>query len=136
LSTATFRRASLEQAPRDPFLLRAQDAILAYLERGEPLSGLPVDVSTGTPFQQSVWQALCRIAHGTTQSYSEIATVVGRPRAARAVGRACGSNPVAILIPCHRVIARDGSLGGYSGGLRIKQALLDLEAAWVLQRSS
>lgn len=78
----------------------------------------------GTPFQLRVWQALRTIPYGTTVSYSEIASRIGRPRAMRAVGAANGHNPISIVIPCHRVIGKTGALVGYGGGLAIKQALL------------
>jgi O-6-methylguanine DNA methyltransferase len=90
---------------------------------------VPVDFLTGTPFQQEVCQELCRIAYGATRTYGEVAEAVGRPRAFRAVAQACGRNPVPIVVPCHRVVARDG-LGGYSSGLEIKKALLRLEGAF------
>jgi len=82
-----------------------------------------------TPFQRAVWRALRRIPYGEVRSYGWVAKAVGRPRAARAVGRACGANPWPIVVPCHRVIAADGSLGGYSAGLRWKRLLLGLEGA-------
>ena len=81
----------------------------------------------GTPFQTSVWQELLRIPYGETISYGELARRLGNPKAVRAVGLANGSNPIAIVIPCHRVIGSNGSLVGYGGGLPIKQALLALE---------
>ena len=81
----------------------------------------------GTPFQQAVWQALCDIPYGETRSYRDIALAIGKPTAMRAVGAANGRNPLSIIVPCHRVIGRDGSLTGYAGGLPIKQALLKLE---------
>lgn len=84
---------------------------------------------TGTPFQQQVWLGLEQIAYGQTCSYGALAEAIGRPAAVRAVGAANGANPFAILIPCHRVIAADGSLHGYGGGLAIKQQLLTLEQA-------
>ena len=83
---------------------------------------------SGTPFQQSVWSALCGIPYGETVSYAEIARRVGRPSAVRAVGAANGANPIAIVIPCHRVIGTNGTLTGYGGGLDRKRALLLLEA--------
>ena len=82
----------------------------------------------GTPFQLRVWRALQDIPYGRTCSYSELAAAVGDPRACRAVGRANGRNPLMIVIPCHRVIAAGGGLGGYSGGLAVKRFLLRLEA--------
>lgn len=82
---------------------------------------------TGTPFQLRVWAALREIPYGTTASYGEIARRIGSPRAVRAVGRANGSNPIAIIVPCHRVIGANGTLTGYGGGLPRKQTLLELE---------
>lgn len=81
----------------------------------------------GTPFQLAVWRALLEIPYGTTSTYRAIAERIGRPNATRAVGTANGSNPLPIVIPCHRVIGSDGSLTGYGGGTRIKQALLEIE---------
>ncbi|HEX4979465.1 MAG TPA: methylated-DNA--[protein]-cysteine S-methyltransferase [Acidimicrobiales bacterium] len=83
----------------------------------------------GTDFQRQVWDALLAIPFGQTRSYGEIARAVGRPNASRAVGMANGRNPIAILVPCHRVIGADGRLTGFGGGLHRKQALLDLEQA-------
>ncbi|MDQ4065107.1 MAG: methylated-DNA--[protein]-cysteine S-methyltransferase [Actinomycetota bacterium] len=83
----------------------------------------------GTPFQLKVWAALRSIPYGTTISYAELARRVGNPRAMRAVGRANGANPIAVIVPCHRVIAADGTLGGFGGGLTRKQKLLRLEGS-------
>ncbi len=88
--------------------------------------GVPLG-PVGTPFQLEVWRALGEIPYGETRSYAELAAEVGRPRAVRAVGGANGMNALAIVVPCHRVIAADGNLGGYGGGLWRKQRLLDLE---------
>ncbi len=81
----------------------------------------------GAPFQRRVWDALLQIPYGETASYGELARELGHPTAARAVGAANGRNPIAIVVPCHRVIGADGSLIGYAGGLECKRALLDLE---------
>ncbi|HZZ73314.1 MAG TPA: methylated-DNA--[protein]-cysteine S-methyltransferase [Pirellulales bacterium] len=81
----------------------------------------------GTPFQQRVWQELCRIPFGTTISYAQLASRIERPTASRAVGHANGRNPVSIIVPCHRVIGADGSLTGYGGGMECKRWLLDWE---------
>ncbi|HEX3947968.1 MAG TPA: methylated-DNA--[protein]-cysteine S-methyltransferase [Acidimicrobiales bacterium] len=89
---------------------------------------LPLRFTGGTAFQQSVWRALAEIPYGQTISYAELAARVDRPGAFRAVGQANGANPLAIIFPCHRVIAAGGGLGGYGGGLHLKQQLLDLEA--------
>ena len=87
---------------------------------------VPLDLE-GTSFQKRVWKALRTIPYGQTRSYGEIARQVGNPRAARAVGMANHENPIAIVVPCHRVIAGDGSLGGYAGGLKKKSTILNLE---------
>jgi methylated-DNA-[protein]-cysteine S-methyltransferase len=87
---------------------------------------VPLDLR-GTPFQRRVWELLCDIPYGETRSYGEVAQAVGNPKARRAVGQAIGRNPVAIVVPCHRVIGSDGGLTGYGGGLPRKRALLDLE---------
>lgn len=81
----------------------------------------------GTPFRQRVWQALCTIGWGRTCSYAELAAMAGSPKAVRAAGQANAANPIAILIPCHRVIRSDGQIGGYAGGIARKRALLALE---------
>ena len=83
----------------------------------------------GTEFQLRVWRALSEIPYGAVRSYADVARAVGRPGAARAVGGAVGSNPLPIVIPCHRVIASDGTIGGFSGGLAIKHRLLAIEGA-------
>ena len=92
------------------------------------LAGLPVRPH-GTAFQQRVWSALCEIPAGETRGYGELAAAIGHPNSSRAVGAANGSNPVALFVPCHRVIAADGSLHGYGGGLHRKQWLLAHEGA-------
>jgi methylated-DNA-[protein]-cysteine S-methyltransferase len=81
----------------------------------------------GTPFERRVWDAVRAIPYGQTATYAEIARRIGRPGASRAVGRANGRNPIAVIVPCHRVIGSDGSLTGYAGGIEMKRALLDLE---------
>jgi O-6-methylguanine DNA methyltransferase len=87
---------------------------------------VPLDIQ-GTPFQQRVWQELCTIPAGQTASYGDIAARIGKPGGARAVGQACGANSLAVVIPCHRILARDGSAGGYRWGLARKRALLEHE---------
>ncbi len=106
-----------------------QDRLNAYF-RGDkdPFRGLEAD-PVGTPFQRAVWRLLRTIPRGRTLSYGELAEKLGRPGAARAVGAANGRNPIAIIIPCHRVIGGDGTLTGYAGGLERKRKLLELEAA-------
>ena len=80
----------------------------------------------GTPFQQSVWRAMTKIGYGQTASYSDLAKEIGKPKALRAVAAACGANPIGVIIPCHRVVAKNG-IGGYTGGLEKKKFLLALE---------
>jgi methylated-DNA-[protein]-cysteine S-methyltransferase len=95
---------------------------------------LPLDV-TGTPFQRQVWAELQRIPYGETISYSELAERIGSPKAVRAVGAANGRNPVPIIVPCHRVIAANGGLQGFGGGLEAKRLLLDLEGCGSRQKA-
>ena len=111
----------------EPFILQTREAAQVLKEyfagRDPTLGRLALDLK-GTPFQLKVWEELAKIPWGRTISYGELAARLGRPKAARAVGRACAANPIPILIPCHRVIARDGALGGYSAGLERKRRLL------------
>ena len=101
-------------------------AILDLIAGGEPHLDLPLDVR-GTAFQKQVWQALQKIPYGETRTYAEIAGDIGKPQAVRAVGSACGANPIALIVPCHRVLRSDGSLGGYHWGIERKQKLLAQE---------
>ena len=115
------RRGKIAAVIRDP--------LHAYLEgKLDAIETIPVETG-GTAFQRSVWEALRRIPAGTTMSYGELAVRIGRPKAVRAVGHANGSNPVCLVVPCHRLIGADGSLTGYGGGLPRKRWLLDHEAA-------
>ena len=102
-------------------------ALAAVLAGKEPAELPPFDISSGTKFQQSVWTALRKIGVGKTRSYSEIAKAIGKPKAVRAVGGACGANRIPVLIPCHRVLAANSKLGGFSGGLDWKRTLLERE---------
>jgi AraC family transcriptional regulator of adaptative response/methylated-DNA-[protein]-cysteine methyltransferase len=103
------------------------DQILAYLQGARVRLDLPLDIQ-GTAFQFRVWRALQKIAYGATQTYADIARAIGQPGAARAVGHACGTNPVPLIIPCHRVVGSNGKLGGYGLGLDRKRKLLAQEA--------
>jgi AraC family transcriptional regulator of adaptative response/methylated-DNA-[protein]-cysteine methyltransferase len=102
--------------------------ILAHLRGQEPHLDLPTDVQA-TAFQRRVWEELRRIPYGATKTYSEIAHAIGRPAAVRAVARACATNPVSVVVPCHRVVREDGELAGYRWGIDRKRALLEKEAA-------
>ena len=116
-----------EVAPDESAMLRETVRQLrAYWTRELRDFDLPLKPQ-GTPFQLSVWKQLCAIPYGTTISYGELARRVGNPKGSRAVGLANGSNPIAIVIPCHRVIGSNGKLTGYGGGLPIKEKLLELE---------
>ena len=116
---------------RHPTLQRAAQQLQAFLQGTRRAFELPLDLGSGTPFQQSVWQALLQIPVGTTCSYAAIATAIGKPAAVRAVGAAVGRNPASIVVPCHRVVGSGGALTGYAGGLPRKAHLLALEAAAV-----
>lgn len=120
-----FRRAVLQEDEEGlrQWLRLAVDSIE---HPGTPLT-LPWAMQ-GTPFQQRVWTALQAVPAGTTTSYRELATRLGRPKAVRAVARACAANPLAVAIPCHRVVRLDGALAGYRWGLDRKRALLEREA--------
>jgi len=92
----------------------------------------PVDLSSGTEFQRRVWETMRTIQRGRTLSYAEVAQRIGKPKAVRAVGGACGANPIPVFVPCHRVLAANHRLGGFSGGLDWKRRLLEREGAEVL----
>jgi len=109
-------------------LRRLGEELTAYFEGGLREFGVPVDLR-GTPFQVRVWQALLGIAYGEVWSYAQVAAEIGQPTAVRAVGAANGSNPVPIVVPCHRVIGSGGTLTGYGGGLDLKRQLLELEGS-------
>src|SRR5215467_9252172 len=98
-----------------------------YFDGKRTVFDLPLDLQ-GTPFQKAVWARLQSIPYGETCSYGEIARSMGKPGAARAVGMANHDNPVAVVVPCHRVVGSDGSLTGYAGGLDVKKRLLDIES--------
>jgi AraC family transcriptional regulator of adaptative response/methylated-DNA-[protein]-cysteine methyltransferase len=107
-------------------LKRWLKVILNYLKGHESRLDLPVDV-VATAFQRRVWDELRRIPYGSTRSYKQVAQAIGHPWAVRAVARACATNPVSIVVPCHRVVRQDGGLGGYRWGLGRKRALLEKE---------
>lgn len=112
----------------NPILEQAKRELGAYFNHGLTQFTVKLDWR-GTPFQESVWQALTEIPYGQTVSYRDIACAIARPRSARPVGGAVGRNPLPIIVPCHRVIGSDQSLTGFSGGLWIKERLLKLEGS-------
>ena len=103
-----------------------ETALKKILSGREPKTFPPLDL-TGTAFQKSVWRAMRKICLGKTKNYGEIASAIGNPKAVRAVGGACGANPVPVLVPCHRVLAANRKLGGFGGGLDWKRSLLRRE---------
>jgi len=136
-SDATLRTAIEKEYPRAE-LRRDDDGpdslgewvekILAHLRGQKPHLDLPTDVQA-TAFQRRVWEELRRIPYGTTRTYTQVARAIGNPAAVRAVARACATNPVSVVVPCHRVVREDGNLAGYRWGIGRKQTLLDHEAA-------
>lgn len=117
------------QESESPLLAQARKQLEEYFRGERQVFDLPLNPQ-GTAFQHAVWQALGDIPYGETRSYRDIAIAVGRAKAMRAVGGANHANPIAIIIPCHRVIGADGSLTGYGGGLKVKGHLLQLERAY------
>ena len=117
-----------------PLLQQVSQQLVEYFEGDRRDFDVPLDLSCGTAFQQSVWQALLAIPPGETLSYGEVSRRIGNPTAVRAVGGAIGRNPVSIIVPCHRVVGSNGTLTGYGGGLDRKTALLRLEG--VLEKES
>ena len=113
----------------DALLLEVKHAISAYINDGQPIE-IPIAFQRGTAFQRDVWKALLTIPFGETRTYKDIASAINRPRAVRAVGQACKANPIGIVVPCHRVVSSDGSVGGYGGILNNpkKAKLLSHEA--------
>ena len=105
----------------------ARRLIESYLGGGERRLEIPLDLAAGTPFQRRVWEAARKVPYGTAASYVDVARIAGYPRASRAVGNALGANPVPIVVPCHRIIHADRSIGGFSSGLTWKRFLLELE---------
>jgi len=121
------QRQSWPKDEHHPVLQNAAAHVLACFKGLAPPWSGPLDMSAGTPFQQSVWRALQLIPAGQSLSYGELAQQLKTPKAVRAVGAAVGRNPVSIIVPCHRVLGAGGQLTGYAGGLWRKQALLKLE---------
>lgn len=128
---ATFPKAHLSEGDR--VFENWVEQVLSLLETPQQTVDLPLDIQ-GTAFQQQVWQALRTIAPGTTVSYTDLATHIGKPKAVRAVANACANNQIAVVIPCHRVVGSDGSLRGYRWGRDRKQALLTKEEASLTPR--
>lgn len=124
LTALSIRGRVPDGGERDDAAVRRVAAQLAEYECGERRAFTLPLAPAGTPFQQRVWAALCDIPFGETRSYGDLARTLGDPKLTRAVGHANGQNPIALVVPCHRVIGADGSLTGYAGGLPLKEALL------------
>jgi len=125
-------RGTTKLQPDDPFMFNVFTELKEYFNMRRTKFTPPLDIK-GTKFQQKVWNELLKIPFGKTVSYKTIAKGIGNVKAVRAVGRANGANPVPIIIPCHRVIANDGKLGGYSAGEGIKEKLLEVEGCLSLE---
>jgi methylated-DNA-[protein]-cysteine S-methyltransferase len=114
-------------APHHPLLRQTARQLLDYFAGSRRDFALPLDLDSGTPFQQAVWRALLQLPYGATTSYGAMSARIGKPKAVRALGGAVGRNPLSIVVPCHRVLGASGALTGYAGGLPRKIALLRLE---------
>ena len=122
------RDDKIELHKNDVEFFPLKKALRRYFSGEETNFSFPFDILWGTPFRRKVWAEMRKVPYGQTRSYKWLAQKVGSPRKARAVGQACGSNPLPILIPCHRIVREDGGLGGFGGGLHIKRKLLELES--------
>ena len=122
------RSEAVSEGPETPVIREAFEQLEAYFAGRRKTFDLPLR-REGTPFMQKVWRALCDVPYGKTASYGDIAKAVGNPKACRAVGMANNRNPIAIIVPCHRIVGGNGKLVGYGGGLDMKRRLLDLERA-------
>lgn len=122
----SFRTGEETQRPLTALEQQVKEQLQEYFEGSRSSFDLPL-APEGTDFQKLVWEELLKIPYGESRTYSEIAVAIGRPKASRAVGNAINKNPIAIIIPCHRVIGKDGKLRGYAGGLELKEMLLRLE---------
>ena len=127
----TADRVTEGDPPEHDVLQRLVTQLHDYFAGTRQQFDLPLLPERGTPFQRAVWKALQSIPYGETWSYSELAAKVGRPAAVRAVGQANGANPLPIVVPCHRVIGRDGTLTGFGGGVEVKRLLLSIEGCWM-----
>lgn len=117
----------LKNKPSNKFILQTIDEVKEYLQGDREIFSVKLDI-IGSEFQKKVWNELSAIPYGETRSYKEIALKLNDKNASRAVGTANGKNPLSLIVPCHRVISSDGTLGGYAGGLEIKTKLLELES--------
>lgn len=115
------------QSPPTPILQQAHHQLTEYFSGTRTTFDLPIKYPDGTPFRRSVWDALRSIPYGETRSYEDIAVAIGNPKAVRAIGQANTRNPILLLVPCHRVINKNGTIGGFGCGVEVKRKLLELE---------
>ncbi len=129
LVSASFVDSIVENPSNQQTLIEINDQLNLYFNRQIKNFKIPIRFIKGTQFQKEVWEALLEIPYGQTRSYQEIAVRIGRPKAVRAVGQACKKNPIGLIVPCHRVIGKDGSMRGYSGKayISLKEKLLAFE---------
>lgn len=140
--TAEEAEAAVHQDGNDNAFVRDDASLAAWVERiiaflsgqQHALDEIPLDIQNGTPFQRRVWELLRAIPCGQTRTYADLARKLGQPTATRAIARACAANPIAVLVPCHRVVRSDGGLGGYRWGIERKRALLALEQQYATLR--
>lgn len=121
----------LDNTPNHAIAKQTMDELNEYFLGKRRMFDIPLDLSHGTDFQIKVWQTLCQIPYGQTISYKELAQKLGKPAAHRACANANGKNPISLIVPCHRVIASNGGLGGYTGGIDIKKVLLAIEGVTI-----
>lgn len=121
-----FAELGSKQCDNSELLTRVENQIQEYMQGKRKSFDVPLYFK-GTAFQEEVWNAMREIPFGEVRSYQEIASMIGRPKACRAVGNACNKNPIAIIVPCHRVVAAHQKIGGFGGGLDCKQRLLEIE---------
>ena len=134
ISLLTPQPAQIFQEHQLPLLAAAQDQLLQYLEGRRKVFDLPLDLSALTQFKRDLLALCAEIPYGETRSYGQLAARLGKVAASRAVGAALASNPILVVLPCHRVVAADGSLRGYAGGLNVKQTLLELEGHTIVSQ--
>lgn len=140
--TAEEAEAAVHQDGNDNAFVRDDTSLAAWVERiiaflsgqQHAIDEIPLDIQNGTPFQRRVWELLRAIPCGQTRTYADLARKLGQPTATRAIARACAANPIAVLVPCHRVVRSDGGLGGYRWGIERKRALLALEQQYATLR--
>jgi O-6-methylguanine DNA methyltransferase len=127
--SAYFDQNSQVTDEREEQFKEINDQLAMYFNKKLKVFSLPIRFEKGTPFQKEVWNALLEIPYGQTRSYQDIANTINRPKAVRAVGQACKNNPIGLIVPCHRVIGKDGSMRGYSGTayIGLKEKILSFE---------